>query len=78
MIPQNRRRPGSKRRKGGPKPKFDKQLYKERNVIERFFLWLKECRRIAARYEKKAISYLAMAKVAFINFYLKKYFSDTL
>ena len=31
---------------------YDKQLYKERNVIERFVNKVKWCRRIFTRYEK--------------------------
>lgn len=76
-IPEQSLRQGTKRRKKGPHPKFDNQIYKERNVIERFFAWLKECRRICTRFEKKAVNFLAMVKLAFIKFYLKKHFSDT-
>ncbi len=76
-IPEKALRPGTKRRKKGPHPSFDKQIYKERNVVERLFAWLKECRRIATRYEKKAVNFLAMVKLAFIKIYFKKHFSDT-
>ena len=54
-------------------PHFDKQLYKERNIVERLIGWIKNCRRIATRYEKRARAFLAMIKVAFIHLYLKKY-----
>jgi transposase len=46
-------------------------------VIEQSIGWLKEYRRIATRYEKLALSFLAMVKLACIKFYLKKYSSDT-
>lgn len=46
---------------------FDKELYRERNVVERCFGWLKECRRVATRYEKLAVHYLAMVKLAMIR-----------
>ncbi|MEM1355908.1 MAG: IS5 family transposase [Planctomycetota bacterium] len=36
------------------KTRYDKTRYKHRNVIERFFRRLKQCRRVATRYEKKA------------------------
>lgn len=36
------------------------ELYRERNQIERFFGWAKHFRRIATRYEKTAVSFLAM------------------
>ena len=39
---------------------FDKALYKERNVVERFFQKLKNFRRIATRYERLARNYQAM------------------
>ncbi len=34
--------------------KFDKQQYRNRNVIERFFARIKQFRRIATRYDKLA------------------------
>lgn len=56
---------------------FDKQSYRRRCVIEQCVGWLKECRRIATRFEKLAISFLAMFKLAMIQRYLKVAFSDT-
>ena len=56
--------------------RFDQQAYKRRSVIEQCVGWLKECRRIATRFEKLAISYLAMFKLAMIQRYLKLAFSD--
>jgi transposase len=38
---------------------FDKQLYRERNRIERFFNKLKQFRRLATRYDKLAKTFLA-------------------
>lgn len=52
-------------------PDFDKALYRRRNVVERCIGWLKECRRIATRYEKLAVSYLAMLKLSMIRRYLR-------
>ena len=37
---------------------FDRDLYKARNVVERFFLRIKNRRRIATRYDKLALSFL--------------------
>jgi len=48
------------------KGKFDKSLYKERNKVERIFSRLKEFRRIATRYEKRAANYAAMLTIAAI------------
>lgn len=36
---------------------FDRQLYKERNLIERFFNKIKHFRRVATRYDKLARNY---------------------
>lgn len=45
---------------------FDKQAYRERNIIERLIGWLKECRRIFFRFEKTAKNYGGMIRIAFI------------
>ena len=50
---------------------FDKQRYRDRNIIERLIGWLKECRAVFARFEKTAINYAGMVKMAFIQRYLK-------
>ncbi len=39
---------------------YDSILYKERNLVERFFQKLKNYRRIATRYERLARNYTAM------------------
>lgn len=43
---------------------FDKERYRERNVIERCIGRLKQWRRVATRYEKLAFNYLAVILVA--------------
>lgn len=55
---------------------FDKQSYRRRSVIEQCVGWLKECRRIGTRFEKLAINFVAMFKLAMIQRYLKLLFSD--
>lgn len=42
----------------------DKELYRERNHVERFFNRIKQYRGLATRYEKTAASYLAMLHLA--------------
>ncbi len=42
---------------GGRPPAFDAELYKERNVVERYFNRIKQWRGIATRYDKKALNY---------------------
>lgn len=37
--------------------RYDRQRYKHRNVIERFFRRIKQCRRVATRYEKKVANF---------------------
>ena len=46
---------------------FDKPKYRQRNVVERSFSWLKEFRRIATRYDKLSRSFYAMVCVACIR-----------
>ncbi len=43
---------------------YDKELYKERNLIERFFNKLKQYRGIATRYDKLAVVFLAGVHLA--------------
>lgn len=50
---------------------FDRQAYRDRNIVERLIGWLKECRRIASRFEKTAKNFGGMIKMAFIQRYLK-------
>lgn len=47
--------------------KLNRELYRQRNVVERCIGWLKCCRRIATRYEKLATHFLAMVKLAMIQ-----------
>lgn len=49
---------------------YDKELYKERNQIERLFNRFKQFRRLATRYEKTARNYLAFVYVAAISLWL--------
>ncbi len=42
----------------------DRDLYKERHVVECFFAKIKQFRRIATRYEKTAANFLAMVHLA--------------
>jgi transposase len=50
---------------------IDEYLYRERNVCERFWSKVKQYRRIATRYEKKAANFLAFVKVAALMVMLK-------
>jgi len=55
------RRSNEKRR--GP---FNKDIYRQRNKVERLIGRIKEFRRIATRYEKRAQNYVAMLTIAAI------------
>ena len=50
---------------------FDKDHYRGRNIVERLIGWLKECRSVFARYEKTAINFCGMIKMACIQRYLR-------
>jgi transposase len=54
---------------GGP----SKRLYRERNLIERFFSKLKHFRRVATRYDKLAENFLAMVQLASMRLWLRAY-----
>lgn len=55
----------------GSKSKLDKDAYRRRSVVECCIGWLKECRAVGTRFEKTAVNYLAMVKIAIIQRYLR-------
>jgi transposase len=46
-------------------------LYRARNLVERFFNKIKQCRRVATRYDKLAVNYLAFIQLASIRLWLR-------
>lgn len=50
---------------------YDKYIYKERNVIERAINKLKQFRRIATRYEKTVVNFMALLHVAACMLWLR-------
>jgi len=54
---------------------FDRPKYRQRNIIERMFGWLKENRRIVTRFDKLAKSYAAMVSLACSMRCLRQLFS---
>ncbi|GGU47355.1 hypothetical protein GCM10010289_79920 [Streptomyces violascens] len=50
--------------RGGRPPSFDREIYKQRNTVERCINRLKQWRGIAPRYEKTATIYLAGLHIA--------------
>ena len=53
-----------------PARRFDRAAYRERNRVERLVNQLKQCRRVATRYEKRAVYFLAMVTLAAILLWL--------
>jgi transposase len=47
-----------------PQRAFDRAAYRERNRVERLVGRLKQFRRVATRYEKRAVHFLAMVTIA--------------
>jgi transposase len=56
---------------------FSHELYRRRNLIERFFSKLKHFRAVATRYEKHAANYLALVKLAAAKLWMRFYESVT-
>ena len=51
-------------------PSFDRATYRERNRVERLINRLKQCRAIATRYDKLAMTFHATLTIAFILLWL--------
>jgi transposase len=50
---------------------FSPYLYRARNQVERFFNKIKNCRRVATRYDRLAANYLAFVQLASIRLWLR-------
>ncbi|MCE3224625.1 MAG: Transposase family [Nitrospira sp.] len=50
---------------------YDTGLYKERNLVEQMFGYLKHFRRVATRYDKTALSFLSFVQLAASYLWLK-------
>ena len=77
MIPERRDQQALRAHRPGRKPQFDRGRYRRRNVVERLVGWLKERRRLATRFEKLALHYLAIVKLAMTEKYLQLTLPDT-
>ena len=67
-----RERRKAKGRRGGRPCHYDKQRYAQRNVVERCILALKRTwRRVATRYDKRAVNYLAFVTLAAIMIWIR-------
>jgi len=52
--------------------RFNRRLYRRRNVVERCVGWLKHCRNLASRSDKLALNFLAWIKLAMIRQCLRR------
>lgn len=57
--------------KPGRPSDFDREAYRQRNVVERCVGWFKECRGLCTRFEKLAVNFQAFFHLAMIEKYLK-------
>ena len=55
----------------------DRGIYRQRNLVERYFNKLKHFRRIATRFEKLAVTYLAAVALASARLWTRAYESTT-
>lgn len=55
---------------------FDRAAYRRRSTVEQCIGWIKECRRVATRFEKLAVNFLAMIHLVFIERYFRVLFSN--
>jgi putative transposase len=63
VIPPKRDRTSQRR--------YDRNLYRQRNRIERFFGRLKQFRRVATRYDKLLLNFMGFVKIAAIAIWLR-------
>ena len=55
----------------------DRTIYRQRNLVERFFCKLKQFRRIATRYDKLARNFLAAVALVSARLWMRAYESTT-
>lgn len=76
MRPVIPRRHMHRRLRPGLPNHFDRPKYRQRNVVERLFGWLKDKRRLNTRYDKLASSFRAMVTLTCIERCMRADFSD--
>lgn len=52
---------------------YNKEIYKDRNIIERFFNRLKNFRRVATRYDKLVSSFISFVQLAAVFIMIPKF-----
>ncbi|WP_408995971.1 hypothetical protein [Streptomyces europaeiscabiei] len=63
---------------GGGEGAFDKEIYRDRNVVERCFARVKQFRAIATRFDKRADRYRAEVILASLTLWLREPIRDHL
>ena len=56
---------------------YDFEAYRDRNRVERMFNRIKQFRRIATRYDKTALSFLAFLNISAAKIWLPSYVNRT-
>ena len=74
-TPKNAEKPTQRDRK--VQRSVDHAIYRQRNLVERYFNKLKHFRRIATRFEKLAVTYLAAVALASARIWTRAYESTT-
>ena len=77
VIPERRLPDGKRRRRRGRPVHVTRERYRRRSVVEQVIGWLKESRRVATRYEKLAVNYLAIVELAILRRLLMMWLSNT-
>lgn len=74
-IPERRDQEANRRRRGrlgGRPPAFDKEIYRDRNVVERCFARIKQFRAVATRFDKLADRYRTGIVLASLVLWLRE------
>jgi transposase len=75
VIPEKKDQVATRKKrgsKGGRPPAFDAGAYRNRNVVERSFAYVKQWRGLATRYDKLAITYRAAVVISAILTWLRQ------
>jgi transposase len=77
IVPERVDQIAQRAHRPGRKPRFDRAVYRGRNIVERAVGWLKRWRRLATRADKLAVCYHAASCVVLATRYAAMPFSDT-
>lgn len=77
VIPERADQQRQRAHRPGRKPAFDREAYRQRNVVERTGGLLKEARAIAMRFDKLATQYRATVMLGILEVYLKVHLANT-